>query len=95
MAGAGAGTRRCPAEYAQLGDTVRRALEELAEHYQHVEKKFDDAAWVGARLTELLPIALNDKQALLELDDPIERLDALLSLVPPERRDDCYKRGQS
>jgi Lon protease-like protein len=77
-----------PEEYAQFGDTVRRALTELAEHYQHVEKKFDDAAWIGARLTELLPIALNDKQALLELDDPVARLDALLSLVPIERRDD-------
>ena len=77
-----------PEEYAQFGDTVRRAMAELAEHYQHVEKKFDDAAWIGARLTELLPIALNDKQALLELDDPVARLDALLSLVPVERRDD-------
>ena len=36
--------------------------------------KFDDAAWIGARLAELLPIELTDKQALLELDDPIERL---------------------
>jgi len=73
-----------PPEYQQLSDTVRRALEELAEHYQHVEKKFDDAAWVGGRLTELLPIELNDKQALLELDDPIARLDALLGLVPKD-----------
>jgi len=71
-----------PAEYAQLGDTARRAIEELAEQYQHVEKKFDDAAWVGSRLTELLPIELNDKQVLLELADPIARLDALLGLVP-------------
>ena len=69
-----------PEEYAQFGATVRRALEELAEHYQHVEKHFDDAAWVGARITELLPIGLNDKQVLLELDDPIARLDALLNL---------------
>jgi Lon protease-like protein len=73
-----------PQEYQQLGDTVRRALEELAEHYQHVAKSFEDAAWVGSRLTELLPIELNDKQALLELDDPIARLDALLNLVPRE-----------
>jgi Lon protease-like protein len=71
-----------PGEYSQLGDTLRRAVDELAEQYQHVEKKFDDAAWVGARLTELLPIELNDKQALLELGDPIARLDALLGLVP-------------
>ena len=71
-----------PPDYARLGTTVRRALEDLAEHYAHVEKKFDDAAWVGARLAELLPIELADKQALLELEDPIERLDALMSVVP-------------
>ena len=65
----------------RLATTVRRALEELAEHYENVEKKFDDAAWVGARLAELLPIELAEKQALLELDDPIERLTALLTVV--------------
>ncbi len=73
-----------PQEYERLGATLRRAVDELAQQYQHVEKHFDDAAWVGARLTELLPIELNDKQLLLELDDPIARLDALLGLVPIE-----------
>ena len=71
-----------PGQHAQLGATVRRAIAELAEQYQHVEKNFDDAAWVGARLSELLPIELNDKQVLLELEDPLARLDALLGLVP-------------
>jgi Lon protease-like protein len=71
-----------PERYGHLADTVRRALEDLAEHYEHVERKFDDAAWIGARLTELLPIELADKQALLELEDPIERLDSLLAVVP-------------
>ena len=76
-----------PEEYERLGDTVRRAVDELAQQYQHVEKLFDDAAWVGSRLTELLPIELNDKQVLLELDDPIARLDALLALVPNDAAD--------
>jgi len=76
-----------PEEYERLGDTVRRAVDELSQQYQHVEKHFDDAAWVGARLTELLPIELNDKQVLLELDDPIARLDALLALVPNDDAD--------
>jgi uncharacterized protein len=71
-----------PEEYARLSNTVRRALDELAEGYALVEKKFDDAAWVGARLAELLPIDLADKQALLELDDPIERLESLMRVVP-------------
>ena len=74
--------RALPAEYERLGATVRRAVDELSQQYQHVEKHFDDAAWVGARLTELLPIELNDKQVLLELDDPVARLAALLELVP-------------
>ena len=71
-----------PAEYARLAATVRRALDELEEHYRHVERHFDDAAWVGNRLSELLPIELADKQALLELDDPLARLDALLTIIP-------------
>jgi len=71
-----------PGDYARLASAVRRALAELDEQYQHVEKRFEDAAWVSARLAELLPIELNDKQALLEMGDPIERLDALMTMVP-------------
>jgi uncharacterized protein len=70
-----------PADCTRLATAVRRALEELAEHYENVDRKFDDAAWVGARLAELLPVELAEKQALLELDDPIERLKALLTVV--------------
>jgi uncharacterized protein len=71
-----------PGEYERLGIAVRRALDELADHYEYVERKFNDAAWIGARLAELLPIELVDKQAMLELDDPIERLERLLAMVP-------------
>ncbi len=70
-----------PPECARLATTLRRALDELAEHYENVERKFEDAAWIGARLAELLPIELADKQALLELDDPIERLRTLMTVV--------------
>jgi Lon protease-like protein len=70
-----------PTDCARLAATVRRALEELAGHYENVTRKFDDAAWIGARIAELLPIELADKQALLELDDPIERLRNLLTVV--------------
>ncbi len=76
-----------PGRYGHLASTVERALEDLAEHYEHVERNLGDAAWVGARLTELLPIELADKQALLELDDPIERLDSLLTVVPAPEGD--------
>ena len=67
-----------PEEFAPLGATVRRAMRELSEHYQHVEKKFDDASWVGSRIAELLPLQMLDKQVLMELSDPIARLEALI-----------------
>jgi Lon protease-like protein len=70
-----------PADCERLAITVRRALDELAEHYTNVPKKFDDAAWISTRVAELLPIELAEKQALLELDDPIERLRSLLAVV--------------
>jgi Lon protease-like protein len=71
-----------PKEYARLAATVRRAIGELEDHYQYVARHYEDAAWVGNRLAELLPIELADKQALLELEDPLARLEALLTIVP-------------
>jgi uncharacterized protein len=70
-----------PADCERLASILRRALEELADHYENVARKFDDAAWLGSRVAELLPIELADKQALLELDDPLERLRSLLTVV--------------
>jgi Lon protease-like protein len=70
-----------PGNFAPLGEIVRRAMEELAEHYEHVEKKLDDAAWVGSRLAELLPLQLLDKQVLLEMSDPVARLGALMTVT--------------
>ncbi len=63
-----------PGEHAHLGVLLRKVLPELGEIYQSVPKHFDDAAWVGARLTEILPLNLADKQHCLELDDPLVRL---------------------
>lgn len=39
--------------------------------------RFDDASWVSYRLTESLPIPLTAKQKMLELDDPVLRLEIL------------------
>jgi len=38
---------------------------------------FDDAAWVGYRLTEILPVPLIAKQKILELTDSLARLSVL------------------
>jgi hypothetical protein len=65
-----------PAPQAWLADAVRRVLPEAGDAYRHVEMR-DDAAWIGNRLAEMLPLTLADKQALLELTDPLERLSVL------------------
>jgi Lon protease-like protein len=39
--------------------------------------RFDDAAWVGHRLAEVLPTPPAARQKLLELDDSLERLEIL------------------
>jgi uncharacterized protein len=73
-----------PAEYQHLADLLRKVLPELGEIYQSVPKHFDDAAWVGARLVEILPISLGDKQACLEMDDPLQRLARVSPLIRRE-----------
>lgn len=65
-----------PDEQAWLTEIVRQVLPEADEIYRLVERR-DDAAWVANRLAELLPLSLGDRQTLLELNDPLERLAAL------------------
>jgi Lon protease-like protein len=49
--------------------------------YAGLEPRYDDAEWVGARLIEILPLALEDKQSCLELMDPLERLALVAPLI--------------
>jgi len=74
-----------PAEYLHLRRLMLKILPELGEMYETVERRPDDAAWVGYRLAEILPVSLSDKQDWLELDDPLERLAQLNPLI---RRDE-------
>lgn len=70
-----------PGEYAHLGVLLRKVLPQLGDIYQSTPKHFDDAGWVGARLAEILPIDLADKQQCLELDDPVDRLARLSPFI--------------
>ena len=47
-----------------------------AEHFP-APHRFDDAAWIGYRLSEVLPISLDARQRLLEISDPLARLAVL------------------
>jgi Lon protease-like protein len=70
-----------PGEYQHLGQLLRKVLPELGDFYEGVAKRFDDCAWVGYRLAEILPLSLSDKQYCLELDDPLARLARLSPLI--------------
>ena len=70
-----------PARHARLPELLKNVLPQLGEVYTDIEMHLDDAAWVGHRLAEILPIPLADKQAYLEMDDPIQRLDGLEPLA--------------
>ena len=71
-----------PARHAPLTELLRVVLPQLGEVYTGIDMRLDDAAWVGHRLAEILPIELSLKQSFLEMDDPIQRLDALTPLAP-------------
>ena len=71
-----------PPRHARLSQLLRTVLPQLGEVYAGIEMQLDDAAWVGHRLAEILPIPLADKQAYLEIVDPLDRLDRLASLAP-------------
>ena len=77
-ADAGASSRLRP-EHALLAELLRRILLQVdAGHVDPAPALFDDAAWTGWRLAELLPLSMPQRQALLQLDDPHARLQFLL-----------------
>ena len=78
------GAPRLRPEHALLAELLRRILEQVGPALagqggvDPSPAQFEDAAWVGWRLAELLPLALPQRQALLQLDDPHARLQLLL-----------------
>jgi Lon protease-like protein len=60
---------------------LRRAIESSPEPIVEPPLRYDSAAWVSARLAELLPLSNETRQALLELDDAGERADRLRRLI--------------
>ena len=70
-------------EHGLLSTLLQRLIDRAGgEHTRAAQARLDDAAWVGWRLTELLPLQSVQRQALLQLDCPHRRLDHLLQLLP-------------
>ncbi len=87
-------------DYYSRGGSVekleRRMAELLGELLQRIGPPFDrlslehpGADHISARLTELLPLPLAEKQRLFEIPDHIERLRRLAGLIDPGTRADA------
>jgi len=72
-----------PVAFDLLSQVLERFMEKASDHYpDYTPESLQDACWVGYRLSELLPLGGVEKQHLLELSDPIHRLQSLLDLLP-------------
>ena len=72
-----------PIEFSLLPAILERLTEQAGLSWRNgPRERYDDASWVGFRLAELLPLGDAERQHLLEITDPLERLAALRDAVP-------------
>lgn len=70
-------------EHALLSLLLARIMDKAGvEHEGPGKGPLADAAWVGWRLAEWLPLEPTERQALLQLDDPHARLQQLIERLP-------------
>ena len=71
------------AEHALLGVLLARILDKAGVEHDGVGKgRLAEAGFVGWRLAEWLPLSPSERQWLLQLDDPHERLQQLVERLP-------------
>lgn len=69
-------------QHALLSTLLERIFDKVGEaDVVFGEQRFEDAAWVGWRLAELLPLSDEQRQLLLQEDDPHMRLEQLLQRI--------------
>lgn len=72
-----------PDQYSVLSMIVGRFMEQLGGNYPDFQPRhLQEAYWVGYRLSELLPLENSEKQTLLQITDPLDRLQVLLEVLP-------------
>ena len=76
-----------PPEHGLLATILERLIEKTGGPFAKAERAcYDDASWVGFRLAENLPLAQPERQHLLQMTDPLQRLAALMHYVPRFQR---------
>ena len=70
-------------EHALLSTVLEHIIEQAGNPYApKVPMLLDQAAWVGWKLAELMPLEESQRLQLLQRDDPHQRLDDLLGWIP-------------
>ena len=72
---------KIPVGYEHMVLLLQQIISQLEPPYTTMPTNYECADWVSARLIELLPLALTDKQDLLNLDDVLERFSKLEDLL--------------
>ena len=62
-------------------DVLKAIIEKIGDAHFPKPHRFDDAAWIGYRLSEVLPLSLDIKQQLLRMTDPQARLTQLSRIL--------------
>jgi Uncharacterized protein, similar to the N-terminal domain of Lon protease len=70
-----------PVEYQLFSDLLLEIAGQFNWPHPPEHEKYLDANWVCYRLAELLPLELINKQQLLEMDDPLKRLQLIQTLL--------------
>lgn len=76
-----------PPEHALLAIILSRLADQDDELGRANKSCFDNASWVGFRLAERLPISLAERQQVLQMQQPIERLDQLAQWLSRFQKD--------
>lgn len=63
-----------PEAFAGWPGLLEAVLDDLGKLYEGIERDYTDATWLGYRFAEILPLEMDERQACLEMDDPLERL---------------------
>jgi uncharacterized protein len=76
-----------PPEFGLLATILERLLEQPGSAFAKADRRwFDDASWVGFRLAESLPLENRERQHLLQITDPLGRLEQLMYYLPRFQR---------
>ncbi len=70
-----------PPGHSNLASILETILDDLGRLYEDLERRYDDAVWLAWRFVEILPIDLEQKQAVLENDDIPACLDMIERVI--------------